>query len=71
VPPSERERIFRPFERGSRKPKGGRIGYGLGLALVRTVADLHDGQVLVTEAPGGGARFRMEFPLETVALAGT
>src|SRR6185503_18420079 len=70
VPLADRERIFRPFERGSRQPKG-RIGYGLGLALVRTVADLHDGRVLVTDSPAGGARFRIEFPLEPAALAGT
>lgn len=70
VPPADRERIFRPFERGSRQPKG-RIGYGLGLALVRAVADLHDGRVLVTDSPAGGARFRMEFPLEAAAFAGT
>jgi signal transduction histidine kinase len=61
VPLQERERIFQPFERGSQRPKG-RIGYGLGLALVRTVARLHQGSVHVSSSPAQGARFRMEVP---------
>jgi len=68
VPLADRERIFRPFERGSQQPKG-RIGYGLGLALVRTVAELHEGRVLVTDSPAGGARFRMEIPSEPAEIA--
>jgi signal transduction histidine kinase len=62
VPVEEHERIFQPFERGSRRAKG-RIGYGLGLALVRTVAEMHDGTVEVTRSALGGARFRLSFPL--------
>lgn len=61
VPESERERIFLPFERGS-PPPNGRIGYGLGLALVRTVAELHQGTVRVTTSTLGGASFRLELP---------
>jgi len=68
VPLADRERIFRPFERGSQQAKG-RIGYGLGLALVRTVAELHEGRVLVTDSPAGGARFRLEIPSEPAEIA--
>lgn len=61
VPPGDRERIFRPFERGAPRPDG-RIGYGLGLALVRTVAEMHGGTVAVAMSPAGGARFTLTLP---------
>jgi len=61
VPEAERARIFLPFERGPARPDG-RVGYGLGLALVRTVAELHQGKVTVDSSPLGGARFRLELP---------
>ncbi|MEW1836380.1 ATP-binding protein [Nonomuraea angiospora] len=62
VAPAERERIFGRFVRGA-----GRAvtyeGAGLGLAIVRSIAEAHGGNVKVTEAQGGGARFVMSIPL--------
>lgn len=57
VAPNLRERVFEPFVRGERS-----VGVGLGLALVRRIAELHGGQVWVEERPGGGARFAMWLP---------
>jgi two-component system sensor histidine kinase MprB len=37
-------------------------GSGLGLAIVRQVIDRHGGQLQVTEAPSGGARFALWLP---------
>ncbi|MCP4447964.1 MAG: hypothetical protein GY811_21905 [Myxococcales bacterium] len=37
-------------------------GTGLGLAVVRRVVELHDGTVLASNHPGGGALFRIEIP---------
>lgn len=37
-------------------------GSGLGLSIVRQVADRHSGRVWADEAPGGGARLVMELP---------
>lgn len=54
VPEAERERIFEAFERG------GTSGFGLGLALVRRIAELHGGRAWAEERPGGGARFVVE-----------
>ena len=42
-------------------------GAGLGLAIVRQVADDHGGTAAVENAPDGGAVFRLRFP---VLLAG-
>lgn len=37
--------------------------HSLGLGLVRSIALLHDGQVSLAEAPGGGTRFSLSLPL--------
>jgi signal transduction histidine kinase len=59
IPPALRELIFRPLVRLDPDAVG---GLGLGLALVRRVAELHDGRVWAEEAPGGGARFGLWLP---------
>lgn len=61
VPEAERQRVFLPFERGSARADG-RLGYGLGLALVRTVVEQHRGTVHIADSPLGGASFRVELP---------
>ena len=62
VPEDEREDIFRPFYRAkSASEKQG--GWGLGLAMVRTIAERHGGSAECSAAPGGGARFTIRLPL--------
>lgn len=62
VPPELRESIFEPFYRlpGASEKDG---GVGLGLALVRSIAVRHGGQVRCEARTGGGARFVVELPL--------
>ena len=61
VPEALRERIFEPFYRlpGASEREG---GVGLGLALVKSIAIRHNGQVLCSENPGGGAVFTVTLP---------
>lgn len=61
VPPELRERIFEPFYRlpGATERDG---GVGLGLALVKAIAQRHGGRVSCEDRPGGGATFVLELP---------
>ena len=61
VPESLRERIFEPFFRlpGHAEREG---GIGLGLALVRQIAERHGGNVRCLPREGGGSCFRLALP---------
>jgi signal transduction histidine kinase len=63
VVPEDRDTIFDPFVRGrTAHARGDGEGAGLGLALVARHASSHGGRVTALDRPGGGARFRVEFP---------
>jgi signal transduction histidine kinase len=65
VPPEDRANIFDRFVRGrTANARGDSEGTGLGLALVAQHVAAHGGQVVVTDRPGGGARFRVELPAD-------
>jgi len=55
------DRIFEPFVTGQSR-RGKRGGYGLGLAICRSVADDHGGSLTYESLAGGGARFVATFP---------
>ncbi len=61
VPAAMRERIFEPFFRlpGHAEQAG---GVGLGLSLVKQIAERHGGRVRCEEREGGGSCFTMELP---------
>lgn len=51
------ERLFLPLVSGREG------GHGLGLAVVRAIVELHEGDIDVWSAPGAGSRFRVWLPL--------
>jgi signal transduction histidine kinase len=63
IPPDLREMVFRPLVR---LDHGAGDGIGLGLTLVRRVAELHGGRVWAEPSPSGGARFCVWLPRRTV-----
>ncbi len=60
---AERERVFDRFARPDKGRDRTHGGAGLGLAIVREVVLSHDGEVDVSETPGGGATVRIALPL--------
>jgi signal transduction histidine kinase len=57
VKPNDRALVFEPFWRGETNLPGA----GLGLAIVREIADRHQVSVSVADTSGGGATFRLDF----------
>jgi two-component system, OmpR family, sensor kinase len=62
--PGEEDRVFDRFFRGTDTGPQGSLG--LGLALVKRIAEAHGGRVRAENRPGGGARITLELPLEPV-----
>ena len=56
LPPGNEDVVFQPFDRGSTGSAG------LGLALVRAVAEAHGGEAGVENHPGDGVTFWLEIP---------
>ncbi|WP_293476889.1 ATP-binding protein [Phenylobacterium sp.] len=63
IPPADAEKVFEPFYR--REPSRSRQtgGIGLGLAVVRTIARGHGGDVNLINRAGGGLTARVQLPL--------
>jgi signal transduction histidine kinase len=61
VPDELRDRVFTPFY--STRPSG----TGLGLAVVKSSAEAHGGEVTLESTPGGGATFTLRLPRRPVS----
>ncbi len=62
IDPADRARVFDRFWRAEESRT--MPGSGLGLSIVRQVAERHAGSVAAEEAPGGGARLVLRLPGE-------
>ena len=60
IAPGERELIFEPFYRGDRS------GMGLGLAIAKSLAELHNGRIWVASSDSHGSEFCVALPLQPV-----
>ena len=63
IDPEDQAEIFEPFSRGPAAVAAQIPGSGLGLSLVRSVAEAHRGTVTVDSAPGRGSTFTLHLPL--------
>jgi len=68
VPAADTERIFERFARagGARRRSE---GAGLGLSIVRAIAEAHGGRVELDTRPGAGATFTLMIPLRPIAAS--
>jgi len=62
IPPDELPRIFERFYRGTNTGEARASGSGLGLAIVRSIVEMHGGEIDVESAIGHGTVFRIRFP---------
>jgi two-component system, sensor histidine kinase LadS len=53
----DRQRIFERYQRGENAPKG--KGSGLGLAVVKMIAEAHGGDIRITSSATGGGAFEL------------
>jgi signal transduction histidine kinase len=60
----DRRKIFKKFHRCEQAVCSGTKGFGLGLAYVKKIVDMHQGQIDVSSPNGHGARFELFFPNE-------
>lgn len=80
IAPGDIERVFEPFEQGDASASRRHGGIGLGLAIARRIARLHDGDVTLHSILGEGttarfilpaARVKWPKPVEAEAEAGS
>jgi len=70
VPEADRGRIWQPYFRRGVHRESSVAGSGIGLSVVRDVAEAHGGRARAEDGSGGGARFVIELPAEVTAAAG-
>ncbi len=61
IPEASRTAVFESFVRLRNVNEGQSSGFGLGLTIVRRIAQWHHGQVSASESPEGGARFTLSW----------
>jgi signal transduction histidine kinase len=63
IPHEVLRRVFEPFWQGPGRGEKGARGLGLGLALVRSLVELHGGSIAArSDGPGTGAEFMVRLP---------
>ena len=60
----QKEKIFEKFYQVDASSTRKNNGIGLGLSLVKTISELHHGQITVKSQPGKGSTFTLCFPLQ-------
>jgi signal transduction histidine kinase len=66
VPAAERDRIFHKFVRGADANRAGIRGVGIGLSIVKRIAEAHGGTVRLDSTIGIGTTFTIALPAKRV-----
>lgn len=66
IPPHERDKVFDKFFRGAASPEEAR-GAGLGLAIAKSLVELHGGRIWLESTLGRGSHFFFSFPVAHLA----
>ncbi len=62
IPPDQHERVFERFSRGGEARRSS--GAGLGLSIVKAIAEAHGGWVELFSSAGAGATFTLSLPVD-------
>ncbi len=71
IAPEQARQVFERFFRADASRQRSSGGSGLGLAIVAAIVGAHDGQVGITQTPGGGATFAVRLPLRPADQGGS
>ncbi len=69
IPAGELKRLFQPFQRLAPHPTDTAEGVGLGLAIVRAIADAHGALMTAHARTGGGLGIDVAFPISTEGVS--
>jgi signal transduction histidine kinase len=64
IPDTDRQRVFERYYRGSNT--AGIVGSGVGLYLVKTIIDLHQGSIMLDSRENAGSRFTLRLPASSM-----
>jgi len=64
IPDTDRDRVFERYYRGSNT--SGIVGSGVGLYLVKTIIDLHQGSIMLDSRENEGSRFTLRLPARSL-----
>ncbi|MEZ5043653.1 MAG: HAMP domain-containing sensor histidine kinase [Saprospiraceae bacterium] len=62
ISPAQQKQVFGKFKQGNASALLNHKGFGLGLAYVKKIIDLHRGTINITSTLGAGTRFDLFFP---------
>ena len=63
IPAEEQQKIFQRFYRSAQARSGAQGGSGLGLSMVKSIAEAHGGKIELESSPGKGSIFKIYLPL--------
>jgi PAS domain S-box-containing protein len=69
IPIEEQQNLFRAFHRTPTAQRSGKPGWGIGLALVKGIAEAHGGVVKAESYPKEGTTFTVDLPVDGAAAA--
>jgi signal transduction histidine kinase len=70
IPAADRERIFERFTRLGNELRREEQGTGIGLSILKHIAEAHEAEITVESRPAGGSRFLLEAPALSESTSG-